>query len=526
MEYKAELRPAMGQGREDEGWNYFLVDDQGNLAPMDQGNGFFSAEAAMARMSKNLSKADFFSYAQRSGSSPQDAILMYQNYLNDPNLTDAQQMTALGVSAPIPKDQAATIESQGMGQVFDAAKKAGEWNYDSPLYGIGLIAGAGALGGAFGGIAGGAGDSALMSGADTLATGGSTGYETLADLTGAGGIAGGAGDSALMSGADTLATGGSTGYETLADLTGAGGIAGGAGDTALMGGAGTDTTAGAVSGGVETGVAGAGEFADLGGLGGTSGALETGVAGAGEGAARVAGGAIGSGGMEVDAAAAAAAGGTGETLADLTGGGAGAGGAIAAGSALSRILDGTATADDWLSVLGNAAPGVIGAFAADSQTKAINDLAAQLKSQFDEYKGFGAPYRTKLTDLYADPSAFLSSKEVTTPVQQGSDIMARSLSMSGNPTGSGNSLQQLQSYSADQLFGKLGQEKDRLGGFGGLSAYNSAAANSAGNQTLNLAGIQSGANMWNALGSSANNIFNPPKSYAQQMAEWRSIGGW
>lgn len=247
--------------------------------------------------------------------------------------------------------------------------------------------------------------------------------------------------------------------------------------------------------------------------------------GAGAAGTRVAGG--GAGGMEVDAAAAAAAGGTGETLADLTGGtGAGAGGAATSASGFAKYLDGTATADDWLSLLGKAAPGVIGAFAADSQTKAINDLAAQQKTQYDEYKGFGAPYRTKLTDLYADPSTFLTSKEVQTPVQQGSDIMARSLSMTGNPTGSGNALQQLQSYSADQLFGKLGQEKDRLAGYGGLTAYNQAAAGSAGNQTLNLAGLQSGANVWNAAGAAANNIFNPPKSYAQQMAEWRSMGGW
>jgi hypothetical protein len=167
---------------------------------------------------------------------------------------------------------------------------------------------------------------------------------------------------------------------------------------------------------------------------------------------------------------------------------------------------------DLLKMLGNAAPGLLGAFASSRQTDAYKQLSEQ-------FAGYGAPYRQRLSDLYADPSKFLSSPEVQKPVQMGSDIMARSLSTQGNPTGSGNALQQLQTYSADQLFGRLGQEKDRLAGFGGLSAYNQAAPSAAASV------IGSSNNTANALGAAANNIFNPPKTLAEQVTAYKTLMG-
>lgn len=186
--------------------------------------------------------------------------------------------------------------------------------------------------------------------------------------------------------------------------------------------------------------------------------------------------------------------------------------AAAAGTALSRILGGTATTADWISVLGTAGAGLYGASVAGDQAKAYKDVA-------DQFAGYGAPYRQRLSDIYADPSTFLNSKEVQKPVQMGSDIMARSLSMQGNPTGSGNALQQLQSYSADQLFGRLGQEKDRLGGFGGLSGYNAAAPSAAG------AAIQSMSGAPNVLAATASDIFNPKPTMAENLFGYKTLFG-
>ena len=167
---------------------------------------------------------------------------------------------------------------------------------------------------------------------------------------------------------------------------------------------------------------------------------------------------------------------------------------------------------DLSKVLGSLGAAGLGAYASNKQTNA-------LEQQAQRYEGYGAPYRQKLSDLYKDPTSFLSSPEVRVPVDQGTSSLMRSLSTQGNPFGSGNALQQGQSYASDQLFGKLGQEKDRLAGFGGLSSYNQAAPQASTNA------INSGANTWNAVGAGANNIFNPPQTPAQQAAEWMKAMG-
>lgn len=175
-------------------------------------------------------------------------------------------------------------------------------------------------------------------------------------------------------------------------------------------------------------------------------------------------------------------------------------------SQLNTALGTNFSGTDVMKTLGNLAGAGLGAYASNEQTGALEDMAAR-------YEGYGAPYRQKLSDLYANPESFLSSAEVQKPVQMGTDALMRSLSVQGNPFGSGNALQQGQSYASDQLFGKLGQEKDRLAGFGGLANYNAAAPQVATNA------VQSSGNMYNAIGSGLGNIFNPPKSGAQTLAD-------
>ena len=164
------------------------------------------------------------------------------------------------------------------------------------------------------------------------------------------------------------------------------------------------------------------------------------------------------------------------------------------------------------------------------------------QQQIAEGKAVGAPYRGRLESLYADPTSFLSSPEVRVPVQQGTDIMARSLSArEGNPLGSGGALQQLQSYASDQLFGKLGQEKDRLGTLGGVANYNAAGASvpgivtslsgnpatqgfaNVGDAAQNSA-IQSEGNIWGQLGQATSNIFNPVRP-GMTLAELQRLMG-
>lgn len=190
--------------------------------------------------------------------------------------------------------------------------------------------------------------------------------------------------------------------------------------------------------------------------------------------------------------------------------GAAEGGTTFSPSLLSNIAklfggSGTGSSSDLLSALVRALPGLAGAYASNQQTNAITDLA-------NKYSEMGAPYRSRLTDLYANPSGFLSSPEVRVPVQQGTDALARSLSAKvGNPIDNMTALQEIQNYSANQLFGRLGQEKDRLAGFGGLANYNAAAPG------LEQNAIGSNSNMWNALGSAASSVFNPQPSTLEQL---------
>lgn len=277
-------------------------------------------------------------------------------------------------------------------------------------------------------------------------------------------------------------------------------------------------------------------------------------------------------------------------------------------------------ADDWLSAIGKAAPGLLGAYASSEQASALSDLAKQqrdaenaryqdlvsrentrysdLKAREDaaiarqnEYMKLGMsredarfaelkqreneaiarqrgdieygraqtqPYRTSLQRLMADPSSFLKSAEVTTPVQQGTDMLARSLSVGGNPIGSGNALQQLQDYSTKSLYDRLQGKQNQLAQFGGLSSFGSSGASipgigsslpggtstsipgigsslpgsatagsnigTSGGSSLSLASLESGNNVWNSLGAAANNIFTPQKSLAQQLAELKQAG--
>lgn len=186
-----------------------------------------------------------------------------------------------------------------------------------------------------------------------------------------------------------------------------------------------------------------------------------------------------------------------------------AGGAGASAGGLGGVL-GSIAGSPVTQLLGKLLPGLLGAYGAKEQS---NDYEALAR----EYMAMGAPYRDKLASLYANPGAFLTSPEVQVPVDQATSSLARALSVGGNPIGSGNALQEIQNFSANQLFGRLGQEKDRLAGFGGLSSYNQAAPGASG------AAINAQGGVYDALGATAANVFDPPKTLAQTLAEFNRL---
>lgn len=324
----------------------------------------------------------------------------------------------------------------------------------------------------------------------------------------------------------------SGGLDTIGNLLPIAFLAGFGGMAAGAGGAGAE---GAAAGGTEAGVGAPGAAAGGGYDAAGNALLQSGTSGGGVGGATGAAAAMPAAIPETDptfggalnqtapgvyaAPEAAAGGGTLSGLATPTGaigagtsalsassGGSGGGGATSGGGSATAGGSGGGGLfdyvddDTWLQMLMRGVPGLIGAAGASSQAEDFEDLANQ-------YSNMGAPYRGRLAELYGNPEAFLNSPEVRAPIQQGTNMLARSLSVGGNPAGSGNALQELQNYTSNQLFSRLGQEKDRLGGFGGLTAYNQAAPQAA----QNVIGAQG--NVYSNLGGAAADIFNPPRRY-------------
>ncbi len=133
--------------------------------------------------------------------------------------------------------------------------------------------------------------------------------------------------------------------------------------------------------------------------------------------------------------------------------------------------------DNWARLIGTLGPGILGILGNNDRNDALNADRDQRQRMYDEYKGFGAPYRQRLSDLYADPNAFLSSNEVRVPLDQATKSLAQAYSAKGgNPWGNPAAGFAITSNAANKLFGRLGEEKDRLAGYGGVAAYNPAAA--------------------------------------------------
>lgn len=379
-----------------------------------------------------------------------------------------QYRTILG-SSGIDPSMAQGIASN-LGGILDDQNRARQVTNKDRLAMAGAIATAAMAGGAgFAGAIGagagaGAGAAEGASAGGTLAGGG---------LEAGGGLAGLEGGSAFVSG--------------LGPATGA--IEG----APIIGGAGLPELSGVAAGSEPFIGAGGGLYDGIGLSSGAGGAMDM------AGSAAVPSGAGGTGAGSIFEGGSASGGAT-------AAGGAGA--AAGGGTALSRFLDGTATTADYLSLGGGLGAAGLGAYAANQQTQAYTDLA-------NKYMAMGAPYRQKLSDLYANPSSYLSSSEVQVPVQQGTDALARALSVKGNPIGSGTALQELQNYSANQLFGRLGEEKNRLAGYGGLVSYNAAAPGAS------QAAIGAQGGIYNSIGYGLGQLTNPPSSLEQSLRAFR-----
>jgi hypothetical protein len=182
-----------------------------------------------------------------------------------------------------------------------------------------------------------------------------------------------------------------------------------------------------------------------------------------------------------------------------TGGGSAAAGA-GAGTALSRILAGTATDADWLSILGTAGATGLGMFGAGQQASALRDIANQAR-------GDRAPFLAKSTEYLNNPNAYLEG-----PGKASMDAVLRSLSVKGNPAGMPSSM---------GLAGEYGL-KSWLDATTGLGNLGLAGEDSRSNTLAKAAGADS--NVLNALGYGIGTVTNPPVTLESLLRQMRGTG--
>jgi hypothetical protein len=165
-----------------------------------------------------------------------------------------------------------------------------------------------------------------------------------------------------------------------------------------------------------------------------------------------------------------------------------------------------------LKAAGRAAPGVIGAVAANKQADSLQGLA-------DKYFSVGEPSRARYEASYAPGFTMANDPGYADALAQSSKATLHGLSVSGNPAGSPNawgaSLNDMYQKTAYPALQRFREQNANTGGIGTLTAAAPAAASGA---------IGAQGNVLNALGASANDIFNPPKSLAEQLAELRRQG--
>lgn len=167
-----------------------------------------------------------------------------------------------------------------------------------------------------------------------------------------------------------------------------------------------------------------------------------------------------------------------------------------AGTALSRLLDGTATSADYAQLLGTVGGSVLGAVGSNAQADAYSDVA-------NKYLALGAPYRDKLAASYQPGFSMADQPDFQNALDVGAQAAARATSAKvGNPVDNPGAYAEMQKYITGSLaLPQLNTYRSQLGSFGQLGT------NTAGTNDTQAAGQTSG--MYNALGYGLGQLTQP-----------------
>lgn len=165
-----------------------------------------------------------------------------------------------------------------------------------------------------------------------------------------------------------------------------------------------------------------------------------------------------------------------------------------------------------MSGAGSLAAAGLGAYASNQQ-------AGSLQALNNQYLGFGAPSRARYEASYAPGFTMANEPGYKDALDQTAKATLHGLSTQGNPAGSPNawasSLSDIYQKTAYPALQTYRNQNANTGGIGTLTAAAPGAATGA---------INAQGNVFNAVGGGLNDIFNPPKSLAQQLAELKQSG--
>ena len=158
---------------------------------------------------------------------------------------------------------------------------------------------------------------------------------------------------------------------------------------------------------------------------------------------------------------------------------------------------------------GRAAPAAIGAIAANNQANSLSALS-------DRYMSLGEPSRARYEASFAPGFTMANDPGYMDALNQSAKATLHGLSVGGNPAGSPNAwAQSLSDLNAKSAYPALQNFRNQAAATGGYGAFNTAAPGAA------TGAINAQRGVYDALGAGAADIFNPPKSLAEQMAEYR-----
>lgn len=153
----------------------------------------------------------------------------------------------------------------------------------------------------------------------------------------------------------------------------------------------------------------------------------------------------------------------------------------------------------------------IGAIGANRTAGALSGLAAR-------YEGYGAPSRARYESSFAPGFTMMNDPGYKDALDMTAKATLHGLSVSGNPAGSPNA------------WDKTLSDVNAKFAYPALQAYRTGNANTGGIGTLTAAapGAATGAitargDVLNAAGGAVNDIFNPPRSLADQLMEYERM---